>query len=127
MSFRSCRGRGACSSSALPNDVKLRKKFTLPAPPNEKDNYVAQMEVDFQNSGAAAYANPGYFVALGSAAPIHHNDLPNYTRVTWCIDGKTKSTDVSWFAAQNYPFVGRESAPRRNSSTRKSTARNGSG
>ena len=91
---------------ALPQNVTLRKKFTLPAPPNEKDNYVAQLEVDFQNSGAAAYANPGYFVALGSAAPIHHNDLPNYTRVTWCINGKTKSTDVSWFAAQNYPFVG---------------------
>ena len=50
--------------------------------------------------------NPGYFVALGSAAPIHSNDLPNYTRVTWCIDGKTKSTDVSWFAEQNYPFIG---------------------
>ena len=25
---------------------------------------------------------------------------------TWCIDGKTKSTDVSWFAEQSYPFVG---------------------
>jgi len=93
---------------ALPNNVTLRKKFTLPTPPNEKDNYVAQMEVDFQNSGAAAYSNPGYFVALGSASPIHRNDLPNYTRVTWCIDGKTKSTDVSWFPAQTYPFVGVE-------------------
>ena len=65
---------------ALPNGVTLRKKFTLPAPPNEKDNYVAQLEVDFQNSGAAVYSNPGYFVALGAMAPIHHNDLPNYTR-----------------------------------------------
>ena len=91
---------------ALPNNVTLRKKFSLPAPPNEKDNYVAQMEFDFQNSGAAVYSNPGYFVALGSAAPIHRNDLPNYTRLTWCINGKTKSTDVSWFAEQSYPFVG---------------------
>jgi YidC/Oxa1 family membrane protein insertase len=91
---------------ALPNNVKLRKKFTLPAPPNEKDNYVAQLEFDFQNTGTTPYTNPGYFVALGSAAPIHHNDLPSYTRVTWCINGKTKSTDVSWFAEQNYPFVG---------------------
>jgi YidC/Oxa1 family membrane protein insertase len=93
---------------ALPNGVRLRKKFSLPAPPNEKDNYIAQLEIDFQNSGAAAYSNPGYFIALGAAAPLHRNDLPNYTRVTWCIDGKTKSTDVSWFAAQNYPFVGVE-------------------
>jgi YidC/Oxa1 family membrane protein insertase len=91
---------------ALPNNVTLRKKFNLPAPPNEKDNYVAQMEFDFQNSGTAVYSNPGYFVALGSAAPIHRNDLPNYTRLTWCINGKTKSTDVSWFAEQSYPFVG---------------------
>ena len=32
--------------------------------------------------------------------------MPNYTRATWCIDGKAKYTDVSWFAAQNYPIVG---------------------
>ncbi|HEY5035954.1 MAG TPA: membrane protein insertase YidC, partial [Chthoniobacterales bacterium] len=93
---------------ALPHGVTLRKKFTLPAPPNEKDNYVAQLEVDYQNSGTTAYANPGYFVALGSAAPIHGNDLPNYTRITWCIDGKAKYTDVGWFGAQFYPFIGKE-------------------
>ena len=91
---------------ALPNNVQLRKKFTLPAPPNEKDNYIAQLEVAFQNAGPNVYNNPGYYLALGSAAPIHHNDLPNYTRITWCIEGKTKSTDVSWFGEQNYPFVG---------------------
>ena len=38
---------------ALTNNVTLRKKFSLSALPNEKDNYVAQMEVDFQNQGAA--------------------------------------------------------------------------
>ncbi|MEO5719495.1 MAG: membrane protein insertase YidC [Chthoniobacterales bacterium] len=91
---------------ALSSNVQLRKKFSVPAPPNAKDNYVAQLDLDFQNNGTTAYTNPGYFVALGSAAPIHHNDLPNYTRVTWCIDGKTKSTDVSWFAEQNYPVIG---------------------
>ena len=94
---------------ALPNGVKLRKTFTLP--PNEKDSYVAQLEIDFQNGGVSAYFNSGYFLALGSAEPIHRNDLPNYTRVTWCIEGKTKSTDVSWFAAQNYPFIGKEKRP----------------
>jgi YidC/Oxa1 family membrane protein insertase len=96
---------------ALPKGVTLRKKFTLPAPPNQKDNYVAQMEVDFQNRGAAPYANPGYFVALGSAAPIHRNDMPNYTRLTWCINGKAKYTDVSWFDAQFYPLIGKEKRP----------------
>ncbi len=91
---------------ALPGGVTLRKIFTLPAPPNEKDNYVAKLEVAFQNNGSAAYTNPGYFLAVGSAAPIHRNDMPNYTRATWCIDGKAKYTDVSSFAAQNYPLVG---------------------
>ncbi|HEY1582592.1 MAG TPA: membrane protein insertase YidC [Chthoniobacterales bacterium] len=91
---------------ALPQNVELRKKFTLAAPPNQKDNYIAELEVDFQNRGTIAYKNPGYYLALGAAVPIHHNDLPNYTRLTWCIDGKTKTTDVSWFAEQNYPFIG---------------------
>src|SRR5262245_23904559 len=91
---------------ALPDSVTLRKKFTLPNPPKQKDNYVAQLELGYQNRGAQPYTQPDYFVALGSAEPIHRNDLPNYTRVTWCINGKTRSTDVSWFAEQNYPFVG---------------------
>ena len=113
---------------ALPNNVTLRKKFSLPAPPNEKDNYVAQMEVDFQNDGAAVYTNPGYFVALGSAAPIHRNDLPNYTRLIWCINGKTKSTDVSWFAeAEVIRSSGSRSAPPRSFSRRRSPAQNGWG
>jgi YidC/Oxa1 family membrane protein insertase len=90
----------------LPNEVSLRKKFTLPSPPNERDNYVAQLEVAFQNRGGRPFNQPDYFIALGSAVPIHRNDLPNYTRVTWCINGKTNSTDVSWFAEQNYPLVG---------------------
>ncbi len=100
-------GKGSVQfERALPNGVALRKKFTLPSPPNEKDNYVAQLEIDFQNNGSATYSNPGYFVALGTAAPIHRNDLANYTRATWCIDGKAKYVDVSSFAAQTYPIVG---------------------
>lgn len=95
----------------LGNGVALRKKFTLPNVPNEKDSYVAQLEISFQNTGAKAYVNPGYFVTVGSATPIHRNDLPNYTRVTWCIDGKTKSTDVNWFSAQSYPFGFGEKRP----------------
>ena len=81
----------------------------------------------FQNTGTAAYTNPGYFVALGSAAPIHHNDLPNYTRVTWCIDGKTE-IDRRQLVRGAELSVHRHAETRRasNSSTRKSTARSGS-
>ena len=89
---------------SLGNGVELRKTFTLSSPPNERDNYVAQMEFSFQNRGNQVHHHPAYFVALGAAVPIHRNDLPNYTRLTWCIDGKTKTTDVNWFSEQTYPF-----------------------
>lgn len=91
---------------ALPNDVTLRKTFTLPNLPNERDNYLVQMAVDYQNHGKELYANRGDYIALGAAGPLHKNDLASYTRVTWCIGGKAKYTDVSWFGEQNYPFIG---------------------
>src|SRR5439155_5217258 len=55
------------------------------------------MDVDLENRGAKPYRSAGYFVALGSAAPIHAKDYPSYTRLVWCIDGKAKGIDVGWF------------------------------
>jgi YidC/Oxa1 family membrane protein insertase len=93
-------------------DITLRKKFSLSSSPDEKDNYIAQLEVSYANRGPNAYSNPGYYMALGSAAPIHRNDLSTYTRVTWCIDGKTHTADVNWFASQSYPFgLGQKRGP----------------
>ncbi|MDQ6808624.1 MAG: membrane protein insertase YidC [Verrucomicrobiota bacterium] len=89
-----------------PDRVNVRKKFFLPATQQKKDNFVVEMDVDFRNDNAQPYSRPDYFVALGSAAPIHPKDMPNYTRLAWAVAGKTKGIDVSWFAAQNYPFVG---------------------
>jgi len=89
---------------AVAPGVTLHKRFTLPVTVKEKDSYVAQMELSFQNSGTTVYSQPAYFLALGSAAPVHRNDWTNYTRLTWCINGKTKTTDVNWFAEQTYPF-----------------------
>ena len=41
--FSIVRGEGSVQfERALPNGVTLRKKFSLPPPPNEKDNYIAQ-------------------------------------------------------------------------------------
>jgi YidC/Oxa1 family membrane protein insertase len=88
-----------------PGGVTIRKKFSLP-PPEKKDNFLARMDLDFRNDGPEAYSNPGYYLALGMAMPIHAGDLPSYTRLVWCIDGKGKSIDATWFAAQNYPLVG---------------------
>jgi YidC/Oxa1 family membrane protein insertase len=89
-----------------PEGVNVRKKFFFPLASEKKDNFVAEMDVDFRNDGMQPYNNAGYFVSLGSTRPLHPRDMPAYTRLVWCIDGKAKATDVSWFAAQNYPLVG---------------------
>lgn len=96
---------------ASPEGLIIRKRFSFPAPANKKDNFVTEMQVDFRNDGAQPYKNPGYFIALGSTLPLHPKDMPNYTRVVWCIEGKAKSIDVNWFAAQKYPLVGVEKRP----------------
>ena len=65
--------------------VTIRKKFFFQQSPEKKDNFVVEMDVDLENRGAKPYQNAGYFVALGSAAPIHFKDYPSYTRLVWCI------------------------------------------
>src|SRR2546422_6093184 len=77
--------------------VSIRKKFFFQQSSEKKDNFVAEMDVDLENRGAKPYRSAGYFVALGSAAPIHAKDYPSYTRLVWCIDGKAKGIDVGWF------------------------------
>src|SRR6266702_4180593 len=77
--------------------VVVQKKFFFEKSPENKDNYVIEMDVDLENRGDKPYQSGGYFVALGSAAPIHPRDYPSYTRLVWCIDGKAKGIDVGWF------------------------------
>src|SRR5438477_1010138 len=77
--------------------ITIRKKFSFEKSPEEKDNFVIEMDVDVENRGPNPYQTAGYFVALGSAAPIHPKDYPYYTRLVWCIDGKAKGIDVGWF------------------------------
>jgi YidC/Oxa1 family membrane protein insertase len=95
-----------------PEHIDIQKKFFIPPASQKKDNFVAQMDVNFRNDGAQTFNYPNYFVALGSARPIHLNDMPNYTHLTWCVNGKAKSIDVSWFAPQN-SFFGLQKRPAR--------------
>jgi YidC/Oxa1 family membrane protein insertase len=81
-----------------PEQVTIRKKFFFPPTNEKKDNFIAELNVDFANNGGAPYANPGYFLAIGSAARIHRNDYPSYTRLVWSTNGSTKGIDVGWFA-----------------------------
>ena len=79
--------------------VSIRKKFSFEKSSENKDNYVIEMGVDLENRGSKPYQSAGYFVALGSAAPIHPKDYPSYTRLVWCIDGRAKGIDVGWFGS----------------------------
>ena len=88
---------GGIKCERVADNITVRKKFFFPPSKEKKDNFVAEMDVDLVNGGAQAYPNPGYFVALGSAAPIHPRDYSYYTRLVWCVDGKAKGVDVNWF------------------------------
>ena len=79
----------------------IRKKFFFEKSPENKDNYVIEMDVNLENRGDKSYQSSGYFVALGSAAPIHPRDYPSYTRLVWCIDGRAKGIDVGWFGSSS--------------------------
>jgi YidC/Oxa1 family membrane protein insertase len=85
--------------------VVVRKNFFFEKSPENKDNYVIEMDVDLENRGDKPYQSGGYFVALGSAAPIHPRDYPAYTRLVWCIRkdisifGGAKGIDAGWFGS----------------------------
>jgi YidC/Oxa1 family membrane protein insertase len=81
-----------------PEQVTIRKKFVFATTNEKKENFVAKLDVDFINGGTKRYANPGYFFAVGSALPIHANDLPSYTRLVWLTGSGTKGIDAGWFA-----------------------------
>jgi YidC/Oxa1 family membrane protein insertase len=82
-----------------PELVAIRKKFSFEKSSEDKDNYVIDMDVAVENRGTNPYQSGGYFVALGSAAPIHPKDYPSYTRLVWSIDGRAKGIDVGWFGS----------------------------
>ena len=80
--------------------IAIRKKFFFEKSPENKDNYVIEMDVDLENRGDKPYQSGGYFVALGSAASIHPRDYPYYTKLLWYTAGKgLNGKDVGWFAA----------------------------
>ena len=82
---------------ATPDGITIRKKFSLLQSSQKKDNFLLELNLDVQNTGAQPYTNADYFVALGSAAPMHRNDYPYYTRLVWCINGKARDRNVSAF------------------------------
>src|SRR5881275_2326820 len=98
--------------NTTPEQIVIRKKFFFEKSPENKDNYVIEMDVDLENRGDKPYQSSGYFVALGSAAPIHPKDYPSYTRLVWCINGRAKGIDVGWFGSSS-GFLGLGQRPAR--------------
>src|SRR5262249_4490551 len=88
---------GSVKCERSENNITIRKKFFFPPSKESKDNFVAEMDVDLVNSGPQPYSNPGYFIALGAAVPIHPKDYLYYTRLVCGVDGKAKGVDVNWF------------------------------
>jgi len=107
--IREADGSLRCERAA--ENVTIRKKFFFPPGKEKKDNFLAEMDVDLVNAGAQPYSNPGYFVALGAAVPIHPKDYSYYTRLVWCVDGKAKGVDVGWFGGGGGLFGVGQRAP----------------
>src|SRR5215831_8887608 len=80
-----------------PDGITIRKKFSLLQSNEKKDNFLLDLNLDVQNTGAQPHAKSEYFIALGSAAPIHPKDYPYYTRLVWSINGKARDRNVSAF------------------------------
>ena len=80
-----------------PDGITIRKKFSLLQSKEKKDNFLLELNLDVQNTGAQPHTNADYFIALGSAAPIHPKDYPYYTRLVWAINGKPRDRNVSAF------------------------------
>ncbi len=107
--IREADGSLRCERAA--ENVTIRKKFFFPPGKEKKDNFLAEMDVDLMNAGAQPYSNPGYFVALGAAVPLHPKDYSYYTRLVWCVDGKAKGVDVGWFGGGGGVFGIGQHAP----------------
>ena len=86
--------------------LEITKRFILPESGAKDGNYLVRMELGFRNAGSADVERKGYFVFAGGAAPIHHNDLPIYTKFDWMHEGKFETIDVNWFDPSSIPLLG---------------------
>jgi len=94
-----------------PANMTIRKRFSF-APAKQKDNYLAQLDVDFVNGQTINQADPGYFLSVGSARAVHRTDYASFTRLVWCVNGAAKGIDVGWFAPSSgfFGVVGQRAA-----------------
>ena len=98
-------------------NLQIDKKFTLPSKDKGPDEYLVLLDITFKNTGSELYRTDGYFVHVGSAAPIHEKDLPTYTSFDWYRDGSVKDTNVLWFEPGKIPLIGAQTSAAKTSYT----------
>ena len=99
------------------DQIQITKKFTLPTAGTEKDQYITTLDVTFANRGDKAFKSDGYFIYVGSAAPIHVHDMPMYIGYDWYRNGKATDINVMSFSAGKIPLIGYETSSEKKSIT----------
>lgn len=90
--------------------LRTVKKFTLPKGAGLKEDYTTKLELTLTNSGAQELVLPPYYVYLGSTAPIHGHDMPNYTGFGWMKKGFTFK-DLTHFTQGGFLGMGKTESP----------------
>jgi YidC/Oxa1 family membrane protein insertase len=93
----------------LPNGIHLTKTYTVSQ--KAGDDYRVGLTLAYTNRGAASVEQPASYLFIGSAAPLHTNDIPYYLGFDW-FGGKSNAfITPNWFNASKIPLVGIETSP----------------
>ncbi len=96
-----------------PDRIQIDRIIRLPTLQEPRDEYRLEVETIFTNLGEQTYRSGLYFFHVGSAAPIHQNDLPIHTALDYYENGKVRQIDVNWFEASRIPLIGIQLRDRR--------------
>jgi len=97
---------GVVCERTTAEQIQITKKFGLPQVGTGKDQYVVTLDVSFKNLGDKPFRSGGYYVYVGSSAPIHQTDYSQYIGFDWYHDGKSTDINVMWFNASSIPLLG---------------------
>lgn len=77
---------------ALPDGLHIVKEF------RPESNYLVSATVRLENRTTTNVAVPAHELVIGTAAPVHTNDLPQYLGLFAGRDGGHKHINEAWFA-----------------------------
>lgn len=85
-------GDRVIAERALPGGLHLVKEF------RPESNYLVSAAFRLENRSATNVAAPPHELVIGTAAPVHTNDLPHFLGLFAGHDGGHKRVDEAWFA-----------------------------